>query len=160
MKKLLNIFIGINFAWVGINAIYFGLIPEHIRVMLPEYNWLTALVSGGATGFFGSAAIYVKSLLSKERKDTSEIVEKQNNIIFSLLDAITSLEEKVLKADKKIDTNNLEVNKINIHYGELIKQIKRLIKLQEVDLASKLTNPLLDEDKAEEIRGVLSEKEN
>ena len=51
-RKILNIFISLGFTITALSAGYVLLVPDHIKEMLPQLNWLVALVTGGSAGAF------------------------------------------------------------------------------------------------------------
>ena len=144
-KAILNVVTYSMLGWGVISAIYLGLPPE-VKELLPEMNWVTAVVSGGSTTLIGSASLMFRSMLAKSNTATNEVY--------------ASIAKLVLDNNKKYDeivASNLQVVQSNI---ELKASTDRNNLLLETVLKTKLSNPLIDEFTKKVIEGVLNEEEN
>lgn len=157
-KKLFTLFTYANLGVMAINSLYFVIPPEY-QAMIPNYNWLTAIVAGGATGIIGMLSLYAKSYLQKEGNKNIEIVGK-------IIDKVVSLEEELIK----VKTSNAEVirevknldggsNKTNLNIERLTNEIAKNNRLQVADLESKMTNPLIDKEALSKIKELLANEE-
>ena len=159
--KLINIFISIFFGITALALVYVGVVPDHIKALMPkELNWLTVIIVGIATGGAGSGLVYLKHFLNKERQENTSGLESLTRLFISQEEKVEELTKHNDKLEKILNNILSEKNKENINVENLTKRYDRLIKLVETDLETKLTNPLIDKSADEKIRGVLNEKEN
>lgn len=159
--KLINVFISIFFGITALALVYIGVVPDHIKALMPkELNWLTVIIVGIATGGAGSGLVYLKHFLNKERQENTSGLESLTRLFISQEEKVKELTNHNDKLDKILNNILSEKNKENINVENLTKRYDRLIKLVETDLETKLTNPLIDKNADEKIRGVLNEKEN
>lgn len=144
MRKLLKLISIVMLLWTVISGVYMAL-PLEYKELIPQFNWLTALVSGGSTGILGSTILFVESQLVKsENKNDTRYIELAKKFL-ELTDKYNDLENAVQTSTIKNES------KIN----DVIQVIDKNNKLLEVDLNSKLSNPLIDEKVKEMIEGVL-----
>jgi hypothetical protein len=120
--KLFNLAVYTMLAWSVISAGYLAL-PIELQEQLPQMNWLTAVVSGGATFLLGSGGLAVQSMLLKMKKSNSE---KDNLMVDKFLKIVDGYKEMVISNEKLNDS------------------ITHNNKLLEVSLKTKLSNPMLD----------------
>ena len=123
-KTLFNIVIYSMLGWSTISAVYLAL-PIEYQAMIPEFNWLTALISGGSTALLGTGALTVQTFLTKAKATSNET--------FSMLKANYSEivnEYRILKAQ----------------YSELKSTLEYNSTLLRAELKAKLSNPLIDEE--------------
>lgn len=138
MRKLFNFISILMLLWTIISGIYLALPPEY-KALIPEFNWLTALVSGGSTGILGSTIILVDKQLKKQDISNS-------NKYLELAKKFLDIREdyKALKEELKQEREELKETK------ELLDATNKLIS---IDLESKLSNPLVENFIKEKIRG-------
>lgn len=120
----------------------YGALPAEYQNLIP-FNWVTALVSGGTTGLLGTAGLVMKSYLDKAKVSANER--------FNLL---SESYKNVVNAYGEIKT---ELSGLKEQYQMTRQELNDTRKLIEVDLRSKLSNPLIDEKVRELIEGVLNE---
>ena len=133
-KTLFNIVIYSMLGWSTISAVYLAL-PIEYQAMIPEFNWLTALISGGSTALLGTGALTVQTFLTKAKATSNET--------FSMLKANYSEivnEYRILKAQ----------------YEELKTTVAYNNELLKVELKTKLTNPMTTDTAAELIKQVIT----
>lgn len=131
--KIFNVVVYSMLGWSILSAVYLAL-PVEYQEMLPQMNWLTAVISGGSTALLGSGGLAVQSFMTKAKvtADTKyvDIVSK----FLKLVDEYKALEAK---------------------YEDIVISIERNNILLATDLKTKLSNPLIDETSKELIEGVL-----
>lgn len=138
MRKLFNLISIVMLLWTIIAGAYLAL-PQEYKDLIPEFNWLTALVSGGSTGILGSTMLLVNNFMKKN----------QNNVDSKYLDLANrflALNEKYTLLEEKVTTNT----KSQVETNELLKKTNNLIS---IDLESKLSNPMVEDFVKEKIRG-------
>lgn len=138
MRKVFNLISIVMLLWTIISGAYLAL-PEEYKAMIPEFNWLTALVSGGSTGLIGGAMLLVDGFLkrSKSEYDTK---------YYELAKKFLELNDKYLVIENQ---NNILIEAQN-RSNELLETNNRLLS---IDLESKLTNPVVENFVKEKIRG-------
>lgn len=155
MKKIINALIIIGYIWLAIVGIYEFAIPLEIKEQIP-IDTKMFIFSAGFTGALSSALLYMKSFTFKVRKDNTEAhvliasevsdmkhqTQKQEVLTLRMKENVESLIK-----NKEIETKEIQENN---------KLLKRSIELQELELESRLTNPLIDKDIAEKIKVVLA----
>jgi len=122
--KIFNVLVYTMLGWSVLSAVYLAL-PVEYQAMIPEFNWLTALISGGSTGLLGTGALAVQSFLNKAKATSNDT--------FTLLkDNYTEIvnEYKILKIQLEEVKSTFEYN------NELLK----------AELKAKLSNPMIDEE--------------
>lgn len=141
MKKFRAIFNIISFIlllWTIFSGIYLAL-PQEYKNLIPQFNWLTALVSGGSTGVLGFSILLVDKFAKKYEEQIDDRYIELANKFLELNDKYKNLETEV----KENNTIQLENNKL------LDKNNKLLM----LDLESKLSNPLVEDYIKERMRG-------
>ena len=133
-KAIFNVVVYSMLAWSIFSATYLAL-PIEYQEMLPDMNWLTALVSGGSTALFGSGALFVKTLLDKTKIATDE---KVNLVASQFIELVNKYDE------------------VTANYNELVKSIDYNNLLLKAELKTKLTNPLITEESKALIEQVLT----
>lgn len=122
--KLFNVLVYTMLGWSVLSAVYLAL-PVEYQAMIPQFNWLTALISGGSTGLLGTGALTVQSFLNKAKATSNET--------FTLLkDNYTEIvnEYKILKIQLEEVKSTFEYN------NELLR----------AELKAKLSNPMITEE--------------
>lgn len=138
LNKIFNFISFIMLLWTIISGAYLAL-PTEYKELIPEFNWLTALVSGGSTGILGTSIIILKDYLKKN----------QTSVDTKYLD----LAKKFLALNDKYEELKNQVNantESQINTNKLLQETNRLLG---IDLESKLSNPLVEEFIKEKIRG-------
>ena len=138
IRKLFNLISIVMLLWTILAGAYLAL-PQEYKDLIPEFNWLTALVSGGSTGILGSTMLIVNAYLKKN----------QNNVDSKYLDLANrflALNEKYTLLEEKVTTNT----KSQVETNELLKKTNNLIS---IDLESKLSNPIIEDFVKNKIRG-------
>ena len=135
MKKiLLNVVIYSMLGWSVLSAVYLAL-PIEYQAMLPEFNWLTALISGGSTALLGTGGLALQNFLTKAKVTTHDTFAMLKNNYAEIVN-----EYKILKAQYEELKTTVEYN------NELLK----------VELKTKLTNPMTTDTAAELIKQVIT----
>lgn len=138
MRKIFNLISFVMLLWTIISGIYLAL-PVEYKELIPEFNWLTALVSGGSTGVLGGSILIIDKYLKKNQADVDTKYLDLATKFLSIYDKYIVLENKV-EASINIQNNT----------NELLEKTNRLIS---IDLQSKLSNPLVENFIKERIRG-------
>lgn len=134
--------------WSLLTGIY-AVLPQEAKDLIPQFNELTAIVSGGATALIGSGGLVFKTWLTKARVEADE---KYTDVASKFL-IITEKYGELTKAYNSLEKSVKESAKI---YEEKIDRLERLV---ETDLKAKLSNKLIDEKVREMIEGTLDEEE-
>ena len=133
-KALFNITVYGMLAWSILSAVYLAL-PVEYQAMLPDFNWLTAVISGGSTMLLGTGGLAVQTWLSKARTSSDEKYNLLGTKFLTLVDNYKTLEAK---------------------YDTVVSATTRNNQLLEVDLATKLSNPMLTDTARALINQVLN----
>lgn len=139
-NALFNILVYSMLAWSILSAAYVSLPPEY-QALIPQFNWLTALISGGATGVVGIAGLTFKAFIGNAKIESDK---KYQTLVKEYLELANAY--KLVRDE--IGSVKLELNATNINLGEMIDLVK-------IDLQAKLSNPLIDQKVKELIEGVL-----
>jgi len=138
LRKIFNLLSIVFLLWTIISGAYLAL-PQEYKDLIPEFNWLTAVVSGGSTGILGTTILLIQNYFKKKDMDYSN----------KYLDLAQKFLE--LREDNKA---TLEENKLMREENKVIREeITKTNKLITLDLQSKLSNPLVEEYIKEKIRG-------
>lgn len=125
MKKVLfNIVIYTMLGWSVLSAVYLAL-PVEYQAMLPDFNWLTALISGGSTALLSTGALTVQSFLNKSKTTTNETFTLLKDNYSEIVNEYKILKTQYAELKTTLDYNN-----------ELLR----------AELKAKLSNPLIDEE--------------
>lgn len=144
IRKTFNFISIIMLVWTIISGAYLAL-PVEYKELIPEFNWITALVSGGSTGVLGTAILVVDNFIKKNELSVDGKYLDLANKFLALNDKYTALQKKV--------ENQIEEQK---ETNELLQKTNRLIS---VNLESKLSNPLVEDFIKDKIRGEVIAKE-
>lgn len=129
-QKLFNAVVYGMLTFSLINGIYVALPPE-VQALIPQYNDLVAMVSGGASALMGFGGLMVREYINKAKAEA--------DAKFNLL------AQNYLNLERKYDVNTEAVNR-NTKAIELFTQTQqRTNKLIKVDLEAKLSNPMIDD---------------
>jgi hypothetical protein len=144
-KKILNVITFAMIGWGAISAIYLGL-PVEVKELLPNMNWVTALVSGGSTTILGSSILVFNSMMNKSKLANSEVYSSIANLV---------LEHKI-EYQAIVDSN---ANVILAYKGLAVATDRNNVLLETL-LEARLSNPLIEQKIKELIEGVLNDKES
>lgn len=122
--KLFNVLIYTMLGWSVLSAVYLAL-PVEYQEMLPQMNWLTALISGGSTALLGTGGLAVQTFLTKAKATTNETFSMLKENYSEIVN-----EYRILKAQ----------------YNELKSTLEYNSTLLRAELKAKLSNPLIDEE--------------
>ena len=131
--KIFNLTIYIMLGWSILSAVYLAL-PIEYQEMLPQMNWLTAVISGGSTALLGTGGLAVKTWLTNAKV--------QSDSKYALL------ADKFLNLTTKYDD-------LSVKYNDVVKAIEENNTLLKVELKTKLDNPLITETSRQAIEGVI-----
>lgn len=129
-QKLFNVVVYGMLTFSLINGVYVALPPE-VQALIPQYNDLVAMVSGGASALIGLGGLKVQDYLNRAK------IESETK--FNLL------AQNYLNLERKYDVNTEAVNRQTKAIELLTREQQRTNKLIEVDLQAKLSNPMIDE---------------
>lgn len=132
-KALFNITVYTMLAWSILSAVYISL-PADIQALLPQMNWLTAVISGGSTALVGSGGLAVRAWLDNARKVSDEKLSVVAGQFLTLVNKYNELSEQVNKMTEATAYNN---------------------RLLTVELQTKLTNPMIADSARQLITQVL-----
>lgn len=127
----------------------YSVLPQEVKDLIPQFNELTALISGGSTMLIGSGGLVFQAWLTKARVEADGKYSEVANYIITLSDKYSELTNTIRlveKASKESDQN----------YAQRLTRIETLL---ETDLRAKLSNKLIDEEIKSLIEGVLNEEE-
>ena len=145
MKKVIFNIIIYVFLIYALACVAYMTLPAEYQEMLPQFNWLTALVSGGSTAVLGGGGLAISAM---SKKSKMEMIDK-----FSLVaNNYITLEKKydiIIEGQKNKEKRDIEIDRL----------LRRVEKLLEADLGAKLSNTLIDAKTKEMIEGVLNDKE-
>ena len=141
-QKLFNITVYSMLAYSIVNAVYVALPPEY-QALIPQYNELLALVTGGSTLLLGSGGLAVQTYIQRAKIEASGR--------FNLLaDHYVKLADKYDLVDKKY-------RELVIKSDKIVGELGRINNLLKIELQSKLTNPMIDEGVKKLIEGAIED---
>ena len=140
--KIFNL-VTYSFLIYSILCAVFVALPQEYQDKLPQFNWVTALVSGGSTALIGTGGVVVNSFMNKTRQDSTI--------------KYASISEKYLEIKDAYKCLNDEIIELRNEYVSLNNLLKRNNQLLETDLKAKLSNPLIEAEVKKMIEGVTSE---
>jgi len=143
-KALLNVVTYGMLGWGAISAIYLAL-PIDVKELLPDMNWVTAVVSGGSTTVLGSASLYIQAILNKSKLANNEVLAGLTNILTNTQAEYKNITEGYSSVVSAITDMTTATNRNNL--------------LLETQLKAKLDNPMLTDTARKLIEGVLNEEE-
>jgi len=142
--KIFNVVVYSMLGWSILSATYLAL-PIEYQEMIPQFNWLTALISGGSTALLGTGGLAVKTWLTNAKVQSDE----KYNV----------LANKFMQLVAFYDEAKVAYNELTTKYDMLDKSIRYNSKLLSIDLQTKLDNPLITETARNLIEGIANEKE-
>lgn len=142
-KAIFNIITYSMLIWSILCAVYTALPSEY--QIIPEFTWLTALISGGSTALLGSGGLIVNSFLNKTKTSTN--------------DKFTLAIDKVSEIKKNYESLENKYVELMNKYVEILAETKRNNQLLETDLEIKASNPLIDDASKKLIDKILGKEE-
>lgn len=138
IRKLFNLISIVMLLWTILAGAYLAL-PQEYKDLIPEFNWLTALVSGGSTGILGSTMLLVNNFLKKNQ-------DSVDSKYLDLANKFLTLSEKYQALESEVKQNT----RMQFETNELLDKTNNLLS---IDLESKLSNPMIENFIKEKIRG-------
>ena len=141
-NKIFNL-VTYSFLAYSILCAVFVSLPQEYQDTLPQFNWLTALISGGSTALIGTGGIVISSLMNKTKQETSL--------------QFTAISEKYIEMKNSYHSMKNELESLKQEYMNINNSIKRNNQLLEADIKAKLSNPLIDSEVKKIIEGITNE---
>lgn len=149
MKKFLfNAVVYGLLGWSILTGVY-QVLPQETKDLIPHFNELSALISGGSAALIGSGGLFFKSWVAKA---TTESNEKYKATVEKFL-VVTEKYNDLVNEYKRLEAT---IKESNLNYAKRIETLETLLK---ADLTAKLSNRLIDEEVKAIIRGALNEKQ-
>jgi len=142
-QKIFNVVVYSMLAYTMLNAGYITL-PVEYQEMIPQWNQLVAIVSGGSTFLLGMGGLTVQSYLNNAKHEADSK--------FNLL------AQNYLNLEKKYDGLDTRYNSIVKAVEKQTHSIERTNKLLTAELQAKLSNPMIDEQVKLIIEGVIKDE--
>lgn len=147
-KALFNIVVYALLLWSLLTGVY-AVLPQDVKDLIPQFNGLTAIISGGSAALIGSGGLVFKTWLAKAQTESND---KYKDVVEKFL-MITDKYGELANQYKRLES---VLHESTQKYAERIKTLETLLK---VDLQAKLSNKLIDEEVRRLLEGVLDEKE-
>jgi hypothetical protein len=154
MKKIINALIIIGYVWLAFVGVYEFAIPLEIKQQLP-IDTKMFVFSAGFTGALSSALLYMKNFTNNSQKLNVTQFKTIRDEFGEVFDKINKLDSVVVKQNTNINRFNELKEQENIKLDESIKLQKETNKLLRLELESRITNPLIDNDIKDKIKAVL-----
>lgn len=158
MKKLINTLIIVGYIWLALSLIFQTALPIEIKDKLPFINSWSFVFTGLSTGAISTILLYVKNFTRNSEASNLGIIIDITDRLLKLDDLINNQDKNILKQNEnllKLEQSKLIDNENNL---KLIEQNNEIIRLQKVELESRLTNPLIDENIKAKIKAVLGDE--
>ena len=158
MKKLINTLIIVGYIWLALSLIFQTALPIEIKDKLPFINSWSFVFTGLSTGAISTILLYVKNFTRNSEASNLGLIIDVTNKLLKLDDLINNQDKNILKQNEnllKLEQSKLIDNENNL---KLIEQNNEIIRLQKVELESRLTNPLIDENIKAKIKAVLGDE--
>jgi hypothetical protein len=139
-SKLFNVVVYAMLTYSIVNAGYLAL-PVEMQEMIPQYNSLVAIISGGASGIIGFGGLKLQDYLNRAKVQSD--------------DKFNLLAQNYLNLERKYDLLDNAYKTLKTAQDNTTKAVERNNKLLEVDLQTKLSNPLIEEAAKKLIEDVL-----
>lgn len=159
MKKLVNTLIIIGYIWLALSLVFQTSLPMEIKEKLPFIDSWSFIFTGLSTGGISTVLLYVKNFTRNSEAGNLSLTIDLTNKLLKLDEIIKEQEVNINKQNENI--LKLVNNKLveNANTNKIIEQNKEVIRLQKVELESRLTNPLIDENIKEKIKVVLERED-
>lgn len=158
MKKIINTLIIVGYIWLALSLIFQTALPIEIKDKLPFINSWSFVFTGLSTGAISTILLYVKNFTRNSEASNLGIIIDITDRLLKLDDLINNQDKNILKQNEnllKLEQSKLIDNENNL---KLIEQNNEIIRLQKVELESRLTNPLIDENIKAKIKAVLGDE--
>lgn len=158
MKKLINTLIIVGYIWLALSLIFQTALPIEIKDKLPFINSWSFVFTGLSTGAISTILLYVKNFTRNSEASNLGLIIDITDRLLKLDDLINNQDKNILKQNEnllKLEQSKLIDNENNL---KLIEQNNEIIRLQKVELESRLTNPLIDENIKAKIKAVLGDE--
>ena len=158
MKKIINTLIIVGYIWLALSLIFQTALPIEIKDKLPFINSWSFVFTGLSTGAISTILLYVKNFTRNSEASNLGLIIDITDRLLKLDDLINNQDKNILKQNEnllKLEQSKLIDNENNL---KLIEQNNEIIRLQKVELESRLTNPLIDENIKDKIKAVLGDE--
>lgn len=158
MKKIINTLIIVGYIWLALSLIFQTALPIEIKDKLPFINSWSFVFTGLSTGAISTILLYVKNFTRNSEASNLGLIIDITDRLLKLDDLINNQDKNILKQNEnllKLEQSKLIDNENNL---KLIEQNNEIIRLQKVELESRLTNPLIDENIKVKIKAVLGDE--
>lgn len=158
MKKIINTLIIVGYIWLALSLIFQTALPIEIKDKLPFINSWSFVFTGLSTGAISTILLYVKNFTRNSEASNLGIIIDITDRLLKLDNLINNQDKNILKQNEnllKLEQSKLIDNENNL---KLIEQNNEIIRLQKVELESRLTNPLIDENIKAKIKAVLGDE--
>lgn len=158
MKKIINTLIIVGYIWLALSLIFQTALPIEIKDKLPFINSWSFVFTGLSTGAISTILLYVKNFTRNSEASNLGLIIDITDRLLKLDDLINNQDKNILKQNEnllKLEQSKLIDNENNL---KLIEQNNEIIRLQKVELESRLTNPLIDENIKAKIKAVLGDE--
>ena len=159
MKKIINALIIIGYLWLSLITLYNTVLPQQYKDLVPQFTNLPFLLSATFAGVLSSALLYMKQFTNKQGKVQVETLIAFNEKLKDRDSTIFKMEAMIYSQNSNINSLNELKTKENAKQDIIVKRLERSIELAELELASRLTNPLIDTNIKERINKVLDNEE-
>lgn len=140
-NAIFNVLVYSMLGWTILSATYVSLPPD-IQALVPQFNWLTAVISGGATGVMGIAGVSLKAFINKAQGESDTKYKLLAHEYLQVVEEYKAMKNELTATKQEIARTN--------------ESVARVSNLLEVDLKAKLSNPLIDKTVKEMIEGVVN----
>lgn len=134
--------------WSVLTGVY-AVLPQETKDLIPQFNELSALISGASAAIVGSGGLVYKSWLAKAATESDD---KYTDIVKKFI-TVTEKYKELENQYKRLEGVIRESDQ------SIVDKITTLETLVKVDLTAKLSNKLIDEEVKRLIEGALNEKE-
>jgi hypothetical protein len=141
-KALFNITVYSMLGWSIISFGYFALPPE-IQALIPQFNWVSSLISGSSTALLGFGGVAVQQYIARAQTKAAE--------------KYTLLAENFISLESKYQTVADTNIALQLSNQRLERKVDRMTNLVEADVRAKLSNPLIDSEIKKLIESKLNE---
>lgn len=161
MKKIVNVLIIIGYLWLTVIMLYNTVLPAQYKDLIPQFTNLPFLLSATFAGVLSSALLYMKQFTNKQNETNVNALLNFNDKLKDFDSTIFKLESLVNGQNGNLNTLNTENEKKSVKYDEIIKLLEKNNRLAQVELESRITNPLIDNNIKVKIKELLdNEKKN
>ncbi len=134
--------------WSVLTGVY-AVLPQETKDLIPQFNELTALISGASAAIVGSGGLVYKSWLAKAATESDD---KYADIVKKFI-TVTEKYKELENQYKRLESIIKESDQ------KSAEQIKTLTTLLKAELKAKRDDELIDKKVREYIGSILDEKE-